>query len=49
MLSNLNLQTAGKITERPKVVADADLKGKVWGGCILQPGLSGVIAKLAVV
>lgn len=43
------LQTVGKITKRQKVVADADLKGKVWGGCILQPGLPGVISKVAVV
>lgn len=49
MLFNLNLQTAGKITKRPKAAAGTDLKGEMWGGCILQPGLPGVISKLAVV
>ena len=36
MLSNLNLETAGKTTKRPKTVAGADLEGTIWGGCSLQ-------------
>lgn len=40
MVSNLNLQTSGRIAERLKTVAGRDLEGKMWAGCMLWAGVA---------